>query len=611
MLREMIERAQRGQKVVLLQYGDPLSSPGGSEEAVALAAAAVEWEIVPGIVPGIGVATYAGIPLNPPGVEPTVTLVHLSADCPARQTAVGAPHSDTPPPPTPSDTITDAVGPGTLPAAPPTAVETTENAAETEGEEEPPSELPENPPDRKQSDPNSAADVGVDTSGGEKHLGRSVIVRRRPPTSPGVPFQPREADDFIRILQHDLVELVDDPSEPAGTTIAIKKVGAPSAPFAETSGEDAPGYGPDWETLAHSGGTLVFTLEQAEALKQVVTKLLAHGRSPEEATALIESGTLNTQRTFCASLGALAHELDVVGISGPSVLIVGDGVNLREHINWFEERPLSGMRIALTDFADRAAEQARALEEKGAITFSTPLLLAAVLPDAIEALKAAVNRLQTFDMIIFSSPIPVKVFVEALRELGKDPRALSGPRLVAISTLTAFELARHGIQADMLIEESSTQWLVELLGVDPGDRILLPRAAQARDLLPLEIQQRGAFAEMIPVYELFADPRGVETLCDLIRRRCLDIIIHTSSSSVERLWEALALAERGLMQETIMHVAYGSLTARALDSRGLRVQWRLTDLTPERLVETIQARLASLRTQSPNAAPNNSEKALS
>lgn len=599
-VQELIDRAKRGQKVVLLRFGDPLSLPGGSEEAVALAAAMVEWEIVPGIVPGLAAATYAGIPLSPLGVEPSITLVHLSGSNPTQANSRPSRKPDIRPTIPTGDLLLEMPPPGALPADPPTAVEKTES----EQEAIPLEALPPNAESTPQTD-SEPRPLEKD-----KHVGRSVIVRRRAPLSSEASGPPQKPTTSVRLLGQDLVELVDDPEEPSGTTLAIKKV-LTQAPESDQPDDEFLHASPDWNALAHAGGTLVITLDRAEAVGRVVVKLLEHGRSPEEAAAVIESGTLNTQRTLCMSLGALAHELTVVGMHGGCVLIVGDGVNLREYINWFEERPLSGFRIALTDFADRAAEQARALEEKGAVTHSTPLLLAAVLPDAIEALKNAVARLATYDMIIFSSPIPVKVFVEALRELGRDPRALSGPRLVAISTLTAFELARHGIHADMLIEESSTQGLVESLGIDPGDRILLPRAAQARDLLPLEIQQRGALAEMIPVYEIFPDMHGHEALCDLIRRRCLDMIIHTSSSSVERLWETLGLVERGLMQEMLLHVAYGSLTARTLASRGLRVQWRLTDLTPERLVESIQARLTSLRSNPRNAAATNSEKALS
>lgn len=599
-VQELIDRVNRGQKVVLLLYGDPLSLPGASEEAVALAASQVEWEIVPGVSPGLAAATYAGIPLAPLGVEPSITLVHLTGSDPTKSPCRPRVKPDTKPKVPAGDTILETLAPASLPADPPTAADSAEEAARELTDTAPPETQPEAPTVQK-------PEAGTQE---EKRIGRSVIIRRRGPTSPGTPNQPTQPSSSIRILKQDLVELVDDPEEPTGTTLATKKV------ISQDSESDLPDdeqlfAAPDWDALAHSGGTLVINLDRPEAIGRVVAKLLEHGRSPEEAAAVIESGTLNTQRTLCMSLGALVHELNVVGVHGGCVLVIGDGVNLREYINWFEERPFSGLRIALTDFADRAAEQARALEEKGAITFSTPLMLAAVLPDAIEALKNAVSRLSTYDMIVFSSPIPVKVFVEALRELGKDPRTLSGPRFVAISTLTAFELARNGIHADMLIEESSTQWLVETLGVDPGDRILLPRAAQARDLLPLEIQQRGALAEMIPVYEIFPDVRGLESLADLIRRRCLDMIIHTSNASVERLWESLGPVERGLMQETILHVAYGSLTARALASRGLRVQWRLVDLTPERLVESIQARLTSMRTNSTKAAPKNSEKALS
>lgn len=73
--RILIEQAARAGRVVRLKGGDPLLFGRGGEEALALAAAGVPFEIVPGVTAALGAAAYAGIPVTQRGIAGTVSFV--------------------------------------------------------------------------------------------------------------------------------------------------------------------------------------------------------------------------------------------------------------------------------------------------------------------------------------------------------------------------------------------------------------------------------------------------------------------------------------------------------------------------------------------------------
>ncbi|MBT9582710.1 uroporphyrinogen-III synthase [bacterium] len=166
-----------------------------------------------------------------------------------------------------------------------------------------------------------------------------------------------------------------------------------------------------------------------------------------------------------------------------------------------EKRPLSGQRIALTREASQAEPLRARLEELGAEVVLCPLLQF-VAPDQPQLLQAALQELESYQWILFTSPNGVRHFMQELRQTG-DARRLGRARLAAIGPGTAKTLAEFGLRADLVPSQSVAEGLLEALQDVPmeGQRVLLPRAQEAREMLPQELRRRGARVDVVPCYK--------------------------------------------------------------------------------------------------------------
>lgn len=179
------------------------------------------------------------------------------------------------------------------------------------------------------------------------------------------------------------------------------------------------------------------------------------------------------------------------------VMLVGEAAGP----NLWEDRPLYGQRIALTREPSQAEPLRLRLEELGAEVVLCPVLRF-VEPDDPSILRAALAELESFDWVLFTSPNGVRTFFEALREEG-DARRLGRARLAVIGPGTGEALLRQGLRADVVPTQSVAEGLLEALQGEPmeGRRVLLPRAQEAREVLPEGLRARGAEVMVAPCYK--------------------------------------------------------------------------------------------------------------
>jgi uroporphyrinogen III methyltransferase / synthase len=343
---------------------------------------------------------------------------------------------------------------------------------------------------------------------------------------------------------------------PAYAGIPVTHRDAASAVAFVTGHEDPdkPESALDWDALARFPGTLVFYMG-VRALPAIVEKLTAAGRDPDEPAAVIERGTMPGQRTVASTLGAVAGEAKRAGVKPPSITVVGPVAALRERLAWFEHRPLAGKTVAVTRARAQASELAARLRALGAEVVEAPAIRIVPLPGGAPDLDGT-------DLVCLTSPNGVRLLFERLQRSGQDARALAGRTVAAIGPGTARALRAHGIEPDVLPERSVAESLVEALRDVPVTRALIARAAEARDVLPDALRERGAEVDVLALYETVA-----ETLDDTARDAALhaDYITFTSSSTVTRFLDA-AGAPPG---DDTKIVSIGPVTTRTLRERGL------------------------------------------
>lgn len=260
------------------------------------------------------------------------------------------------------------------------------------------------------------------------------------------------------------------------------------------------------------------------------------------------------------------------GIGPPAVLVVGDVVRLRERLNWFERRPLFGKRILVTRTREQAGRFAELLEGQGAEVVEIPLIEIAP-PTSWKPVDQAIERLETYKWIIFTSTNGVEEFFRRLQALRLDARRLGAARVCAIGSATAGSLERYNIIPDVVPAEFRAEGVIEALKPYDvqGAKILLPRAEVARDLLPVELEQRGATVDVVPVYRTVKSPTAGDILKPLLQDRKIDLVTFTSSSTVTNFVEALAQEDLKAICEGVRVACIGPITKETAERVGLTV----------------------------------------
>ncbi|MBM3127370.1 MAG: uroporphyrinogen-III C-methyltransferase [Chloroflexi bacterium] len=302
-----------------------------------------------------------------------------------------------------------------------------------------------------------------------------------------------------------------------------------------------------------------------ENLQGIVASLLETGRDAATPAALVRWGTTTQQQTIVGNLGnIIARSRD---LKPPAVLIVGEVVNLREKLQWFENRPLFGKRILVTRAREQAGALARQLAELGAEPLEFPTIQIQPLADYAE-LDAALA--QKYDWVIFTSVNGVNFVWERLTALGRDARAFAHTRIGAIGPATADELARHGVRADFVPREYVAEAIIEQIGDVAGQRVLLPRADSAREALTQGLRARGASVDDVAAYRTVTTdanaPRAQEIRARIARGE-IDAIAFTSSSTVRGFMNA----ELSIDNSQLTIACIGPVTAQTARDLGLRV----------------------------------------
>jgi uroporphyrinogen III methyltransferase/synthase len=292
----------------------------------------------------------------------------------------------------------------------------------------------------------------------------------------------------------------------------------------------------DWEALARFPGTLVLYMG-IKRLGENASALIAAGRDANEPAAAVERGTWPAQRTVLATLGTIAATVEREGIGAPALVVVGAVAARREALAWLERRPLHGRRVVVTRARAQASGLAATLRELGAEVVELPAIRIETLTGS-EPVREAVAEIEDYALLCLTSPNGARLLFEALAAAGKDARALAAATVAAIGPGTARELAAHGIRADVVPERFVAEALVEALAEVEvsGKRVLLARAAEARDVLPEALRGRGAEVDVVALYETVRERPDDEALA---AAQGADYVTFTSSSTVRNLVEAL------------------------------------------------------------------------
>jgi uroporphyrinogen III methyltransferase/synthase len=317
----------------------------------------------------------------------------------------------------------------------------------------------------------------------------------------------------------------------------------------------------DWGALAAFPGTLVFYMG-VRALEGIARALTDAGRPASQPVAIVERGTLPTQRTVAGTLATIAEVAQRERVKAPAVTIVGAVAELSGSLRWLPVLPLAGRTVAVTRARAQASGLALRLESLGAEVVQAPTIRTQPVSEPTHRPLDP----SPYDLVCLTSPNGVEYLFEAMAAGGYDARALAGARVAAIGPGTARALRERGILADVVPERFVAESLVEALAGVDAKRALVARASEARDVLPDALRARGIEVDVVALYETVAEPLPPRAL---ERARAADYITFTSSSTVRFFLQAAGGSADGALSPSTRIVSIGPVTSATLREHGL------------------------------------------
>ncbi|MBA2669777.1 MAG: uroporphyrinogen-III synthase [Gemmatimonadetes bacterium] len=256
------------------------------------------------------------------------------------------------------------------------------------------------------------------------------------------------------------------------------------------------------------------------------------------------------------------------------------------------KQPLAGRRVIVTRPRAQAAEFVNTLETSGAEVIEFPTIRI-IDPEKPEEFHAAVLGVDGFDWIVFTSVNGVERFWRELRRTGRDTESIAGISFCAIGPATAAAIGREGGVAELMPEEYVAEAVVEALSARSelrGARILLPRAAEARSVLPDSLRERGAEVVEVAAYQSVPDAAEANTVRVLLDRRQVDLITFTASSTVRNFVDAVGIDIGDALVASI-----GPITTATARDAGLSVQIEAAEYTVPGLMAAIVRHYAGAR----------------
>jgi uroporphyrinogen III methyltransferase/synthase len=352
----------------------------------------------------------------------------------------------------------------------------------------------------------------------------------------------------------------------------------------------------DWSKLATGVGTIVF-LMSIKNIEEICRKLIENGRSPETPVAVIRWGTRSDQKTIVNKLKNISKSIKEKEIKPPAVMVVGDVVNLRKKLKWYEKKPLFGQRVLVTREHSGDFEL---LAELGAEIIEFPTIKI-VPPISWVALDEAIDKIESYNWLILTSINSVKFFFKRLFERDKDIRELKGVKICAIGTKTAGEVKKYGLKINLVPEEFNAEGLIKAFIAEyetqtktkwsteqglKGIKFLLPRAEHGRSIFPDAIKELGGEIDVATVYRAVNPGVHGKRLKRFLKERKISIVTFTSAATFNNFISIMDKDAHNLLKGVIIAVI-GPVTAKAVKTAGFKVNIMPRQATIEGMVREI------------------------
>ncbi len=345
----------------------------------------------------------------------------------------------------------------------------------------------------------------------------------------------------------------------------------------------------NWQHLARGTQTLVF-LMGIKNLPVIVEQLLVNGLDSATPVAIIQNGTRGTQTTVVANLSEIVEIAKQQNVAPPAIIVVGEVVKLKSQIDWYELKPLFGKKIVVTRSREQASVLTQKLIDHGAHVMEMPSIKV-VIPAVNKSLQSAIDTINDYDWLVFTSVNGVKSFFNSLYRMNLDSRSLAAVKICAIGSATCSCLKEMGVLADVVPEKYTSSEIINSLlekNEIEGKGFLLPRADIAPTEILLQLKSLGAKkVDNVVAYRTEFDTSSIDaSYLQAIKSNNVDMVTFTSSSTVVNFKK---LCQDNDIKDfsQIKCIAIGPITAASAKENGFNVVQEARVYTIDGMIDSI------------------------
>ncbi|MGL5693502.1 MAG: uroporphyrinogen-III C-methyltransferase [Peptostreptococcaceae bacterium] len=341
----------------------------------------------------------------------------------------------------------------------------------------------------------------------------------------------------------------------------------------------------NWNSLANVRGTLVFLMGVAN-IKQISENLIKEGKSKDTPVALISWATRYNQRVVTSTLENVYEAAIKENVKPPTLIAIGSVVELRDTLNFFENKPLFGKNIMVTRSRTQSSSIVEKIMDLGGNPIEVPTIKIEKIENNIE-LENEIKNIKEYTYLALTSKNAVEIFFDKLEEMSLDARSLANLKVCAIGSATAKEIKNKGINPDIIPEKFVAESLYDELKdvLTKEDKILIPRAKNARDYLIDKLSEICEVKE-VHTYESVIDTSKKDEILDILNEEELDYITFASSSTVRNFVKIIGEENLDKINNSKI-ISIGPITSATAKELNIEVYKEAEKATIDKIVEAI------------------------
>ena len=349
----------------------------------------------------------------------------------------------------------------------------------------------------------------------------------------------------------------------------------------------------DWRSYGALRHTTLAIYMGMGRLRHILAELIAGGLAPTTPAAVVQWASLGRPRSVAGTAATLADLVDQAGLAAPAIILVGDVVKNHTAIDWFEQLPLFGRRVAITRTRDQNSELRDKLEALGAEVLELPLIR--VTKDVDKgALVEILAELGQYDWIVFTSANGVRFFFEEFFKGFPDVRSLGGLRFACVGAATAREIERHRLRVECQPVTATGESLADALiatGSLDSAKVIVVCGNLNRDTLVKKLAAARAIVDRLPLYRTECTDLANDPVAEDFRQHGADAILFASSSAVQSF---IGQAKSLQLAKTAKRPLAGSIgpqTGETMKGLGLTVDFTAKQPSLDALVAALARKL--------------------